>query len=60
MAWWGMRYPLFLFVFVFVIPPFAVHALLTGKAVIDSKPVASTTLSATPEHTHHWRVAAAR
>lgn len=30
-----MRYPLWAFLFVFMLPPFALHALLTGKATID-------------------------
>lgn len=30
-----MRYPLWMFLFVFVMPPFAAHALLTGKARIE-------------------------
>ncbi|WP_158541546.1 hypothetical protein [Pelagibacterium lacus] len=27
-----MRYPLWAFLFVFVVPPFALHAVLAGKA----------------------------
>lgn len=57
-----MRYPLFLFVFVFVIPPFAVHALLTGRAVIEARPAAAPTqtLSAAAEHIYNWNIAATR
>lgn len=32
-----MRYPLWLFIFIFVLPPFAAHALLTGKAEIEPR-----------------------
>ncbi|GGF23178.1 hypothetical protein GCM10011321_13200 [Youhaiella tibetensis] len=31
-----MRYPLWAFLFLFMLPPFAVHALLTGKAEVAS------------------------
>lgn len=30
-----MRYPIWMFLFAFVIPPFSAHALLVGKARID-------------------------
>lgn len=30
-----MRYPIWMFLFVFVMPPFAAHALLTGKARVE-------------------------
>lgn len=36
-----MRYPLWAFFFVLVMPPFAAHALLTGQAGL-SAPVSST------------------
>lgn len=31
-----MRYPIWMFMFAFVMPPFAAHALLTGKAQIEA------------------------
>ncbi len=57
-----MRYPLVLFLFVFVVPPFALHALLTGRAALDSRPAASDVrvLPDDAERIHHWRVAGAR
>ncbi|MFD1944117.1 hypothetical protein [Paradevosia shaoguanensis] len=30
-----MRYPLWAFLFVFMLPPFAAHALLSGNATLD-------------------------
>ena len=33
-----MRYPLWAFFFVFLLPPFAAHALLTGSARLDAQP----------------------
>lgn len=34
-----MRYPLWAFLFVFLMPPFAVHAALTGKAGFEKRPL---------------------
>lgn len=34
-----MRYPLWAFLFVFLMPPFAVHAALAGKAGFEERPV---------------------
>lgn len=34
-----MRYPLWAFLFVFMLPPFAAHALLTGGARVDTASV---------------------
>jgi len=31
-----MRYPIWMFMFVFVIPPFALHAWATGQAKFDT------------------------
>ena len=45
-----MRYPLLAFLFVFVIPPFAAHALLTGRAVVVVEATASTDAA----RLHHW------
>ena len=33
-----MRYPLWAFLFAFVLPPFALHAALVGKAGFDARP----------------------
>lgn len=35
-----MRYPLWAFLFVFVLPPFAAHAALSGRAAFIGKPPA--------------------
>ena len=32
-----MRYPLWAFLFIFIMPPFAVHALLSDKASFDTR-----------------------
>lgn len=33
-----MRYPIWMFLFVFVIPPFTLHAVLVGKAGFAPRP----------------------
>ncbi|MEQ8447719.1 MAG: hypothetical protein RIB57_17700 [Pelagibacterium sp.] len=33
-----MRYPLWAFLFVFLLPPFALHAALAGKAEFEAHP----------------------
>ncbi|UYQ71200.1 hypothetical protein OF122_14250 [Pelagibacterium flavum] len=33
-----MRYPLWAFLFVFLLPPFALHAALAGKAGFEPRP----------------------
>ncbi len=46
-----MRYPLWMFLFVFVMPPFAAHALLTGKARIEPlENRVTVTRQSVPEH----------
>ncbi len=42
-----MRYPLWAFLFVFLLPPFALHATLAGKAQFV-RPVASNTHQGLP------------
>ena len=41
-----MRYPLWAFLFLFLLPPFAAHALLTGNARLDDVPIHHTRLIA--------------
>ncbi len=50
-----MRYPLLAFLFVFVIPPFAAHALLTGRAVV----VVAASPAPDTARLHHWTLPAA-
>ncbi len=33
-----MRYPLWAFIFVFLLPPFALHAALVSKAEFEARP----------------------
>lgn len=51
-----MRYPLWTFFFVFIMPPFAAHALLTGQASImtTSQRVDMASVT-TVQGTGYWR-----
>jgi hypothetical protein len=56
-----MRYPLLAFIFVFVIPPFTAHALLTGRATLADRPtafVASAVMSDEGRTSHNWTLPA--
>lgn len=55
-----MRYPLLAFLFVFVIPPFTAHALLTGTASVGAKTESSqiSTITADTSRIHDWKLAA--
>jgi multisubunit Na+/H+ antiporter MnhG subunit len=57
-----MRYPLLAFIFVFVIPPFTAHALLTGRATLAAeRPTAfidSAVMSNEGRTTHNWTLPA--
>lgn len=52
-----MRYPMWLFLFVFIVPPFALHAVLAGKASVIDTPSVVITAAATVSQTpivHHF------
>lgn len=55
-----MRYPLLAFLFVFVIPPFTAHALLTGTAAMGAKAESSQVSATTADASriHDWKLAA--
>ncbi|HWJ87264.1 MAG TPA: hypothetical protein VNS12_04260 [Pelagibacterium sp.] len=48
-----MRYPLWLFLFVFIVPPFALHAVLAGKASFIDAPAVAITATVTPDPLVH-------
>jgi hypothetical protein len=52
-----MRYPLWAFFFVLVLPPFAAHALLTGKAQMTPRPQFGVTamLDAPAQSNPYWQ-----
>jgi hypothetical protein len=53
-----MRYPLWAFFFVLVLPPFAAHALLAGKARMVTPPLQVTETRQVPvddQPASHWR-----
>ena len=47
-----MRYPLWAFFFVLILPPFTAHALLIGKA--DLAPMARASVLQTSQATPYW------
>ena len=56
-----MRYPLILFLFVFVIPPFIAHALLTGRAAVATSPgnlLEAQVATSDTTRIHNWTLAA--
>lgn len=48
-----MRYPLWVFLFIFVLPPFTLHAALSGKARFIERPATSVIAMPAPEVIAH-------
>ena len=48
-----MRYPLWAFFFILILPPFTIHALLTGKAELSAAPSAPLAAATVPAYWTH-------